>query len=200
MWFKCLPQCEILHGEYFFSGYVWVSLFCKSDLGKGGHAEQQTLTFIDVCISVAKHTTQPRHHPHLFRSTGNNIVYFFWFSQCLFFTELHTLQLYFTVLSEEILKERSFLKLINVVSCDRIFFDWFQDFFSDIKHEKLTINLFLILKPKRKGCFLVFLFPDVQHSHNQTSVVVWTTYTRMQCSQMKLFYFPKQIHVLFIPY
>lgn len=51
--------------------------FFVSDLGKGGHAEQQTLTFIDVCISVAKHTTQPRHHPHLFRSTGNNVVYFF---------------------------------------------------------------------------------------------------------------------------
>ena len=38
----------VMYGFPFFVNQIW---------GKGGHAEQQTLTFIDVCISVAKHTS-----------------------------------------------------------------------------------------------------------------------------------------------
>ncbi len=81
-----LPHFEIWHVKcscFSFSGYFGVSFFFffffkKSDLGGRGslwNTEQQTLTCIVVCISVAKHTAQPWHQPHFVHFMGNNVVY-----------------------------------------------------------------------------------------------------------------------------
>lgn len=121
MRFLFLPHCEILHVKchFAFSGYVWVSFFVNQF---GGRGSLRTANLIVVCIFAAKHAAQPRHQPNFFFCYhGKQCCIFSNHHNACFFTELHTLQIYFTVTSEEILKEKSFLKLLNVVSCDRFF-------------------------------------------------------------------------------
>lgn len=92
-----------LHSVVLFQ-FPFFFFFCKSVLGEGGHPStlnSKPLHLFVACVSAAKHTAQPGHQPNVVSFMGYNV-------QSLLITR-HTLQLYFTVTSEE----RHFLKLIH---------------------------------------------------------------------------------------
>lgn len=77
---------------------------------------------------------------------GNNVIYFVDITK-------HTLQLYFTVPAEEILKERSYPKLNrnSYILCHAMDFSLIFSYLSFFSFR------FLFLTPKRMCCFLIFL-------------------------------------------